>query len=103
MYKCHIEKRILRNVTNKNDYTSLQYKLEVAAAPKRGHVLQDGQWYSGPLTKVIWALDEECFHCRVEDEFPFSQGREHYSHDWIVETYQKEGWLLCTGRVVRID
>ena len=103
MYKCRIEKRIRRNLTNKNDYSCLFYELEVAAAPQRGHVLQDGQWYSGPLTNVIWAFDDECFHCRVEDEFPFSQGRENYSHDWIVETYQKEGWLLSSGKVVRID
>jgi hypothetical protein len=103
MYKCRVEKRVLRNATNHSDYTALHYDLEVVIAPECGHVLQDHQWYSGPLTKVIWAVDDECFHCRVEDDYPFSQGREHYSHDWIVENYQKEGWLLCAGRVVRID
>lgn len=103
MYKCCIEKRILRKATNKSAYTALLYELEVKTAPERGHVLQDGQWYSGPLTNVIWALDDECFHCRVEDEIPFAQGHEDYSHDWLVETYQKDGWLLWTNRVVRVD
>ena len=74
MYKCRVEKRILRKISNKNDYTSLQYELEVDVVPERGHHLKDGQWYSGPLTSVIWASDDECFHCRVEDEFPFMQG-----------------------------
>ena len=103
MYKCRVEKRILHDIKNKNDYTSLQYELEMELAPERGHVLQDGQWYSGPLTNVIWSVDDECFHCRVEDEFPFAQGHESYSHDWLVETYQNDGWLLTADRVVRIN
>jgi len=103
MYKCRVEKRILHDVINKNDYTALQYELVVEVAPERGYVLQDGQWYSGPLTSVIWALDDECFHCRVEDEFPFVQGREHYSHDWLVATYQNDGWLLSADKVIRIN
>lgn len=103
MYKCRVEKRILHSAINKNQYTSLQYELKIEVAPERGQVLKDGQWYSGPLTTVIWAIDEDCFHCRVEDEFPFLQGHENYSHEWIVETYQRDGWSLGADRVVRID
>lgn len=103
MYKCRVEKRILHSAINKNQYTSLQYELKLEVAPERGQVLKDGQWYSGPLTTVIWAIDEDCFHCRVVDEFPFLQGHENYSHEWIVETYQRDGWSLCADRVVRID
>lgn len=102
MYKCRVEKRVRHNVSNKNDYTALHYELELEATPQPGEILQDGAWYSGPLTSVIWAIDEVCFHCRVEDEFPFSQGYESYSHDWIVNTYQQDGWSLSPDKVVRI-
>lgn len=103
MYKCRVEKRILQSILDHNHYTSLQYELVVDVAPERGGVLQDGQWYSGPLTKVIWATDDECFYCRVKDEFPFMQGCDDYSHDWIVETYQREGWLLSADRIDRTE
>ena len=103
MYKCRVEKRIRHNPTNKNDYTALHYEMELEAAPQTGQVLKDGQWYSGPLTTVIWAIDEACFHCRVEDEIPFSQGYETYSHDWIVTAYQRDGWSLGAAKVVRIS
>lgn len=103
MYQCRVEKRILKSMTNRSEYTVLNYELKLAAAPERGQILKDGRWYSGPLTSVIWAIDEQCFRCRVEDEFPFVQGYEHYSHDWIVETLQLEGWSLCTRNMIRID
>ena len=103
MYKCQIEKRVRQNITNKNDYTALLYELELETAPQPGQILKDGQWYSGPLTTVIWAIDDECFHCRVEDDFPFTQGHETYSHDWIVQTYQQDGWWLSAEKIVQTD
>lgn len=103
MFKCRVEKRIHKSVANKNDYTLLKYELEIETVPELGQVLKDGQWYSGPLKNVIWAIDDHCFHCRVGDEFPFVQGHENFSHEWIVETFQREGWSLCANRVIRID
>ncbi|WP_455206929.1 hypothetical protein [Kaarinaea lacus] len=103
MYKCRVEKRIRHHATNPSDYTSLRYELDVEIAPERGHVLKDGKWYSGPITNVIWSIHDGCFHCRVKDELPFIQDNEDYSHDWLVETYQQEGWLPFIGRVVRTD
>jgi len=102
MYKCLIEKRILHKISNKNDYTLLQYELEVDVVPESSHLLKDGQWYSGPLTSVIWAIDDECVHCRVEDEFPFMQGYEDYSHDSIVNTYQQQGWSPNRDKIVQV-
>ena len=103
MYKCRVEKRVCQNGTDINDYTALHYELELEAAPQAGEVLKEGQWYSGPLTNVIWAIDEDCFHCRVGDEFPFSQGHEIYSHEWIVSIYQQDGWSLGAEKIVRVD
>lgn len=103
MYKCQIEKRVYQNITNKNDYTALYYELELETAPQPGQVLKDGQWYSGTLTTVIWAIDDECFDCRVEDEFPFTQGHETCSHDWIVQTYQQDGWSISAEKIVQTD
>ena len=103
MYKCRVEKRVCHNVNDINDYTALQYELELVTAPQPGEVLKDDQWFSGPLIKVIWAVDEDCFHCRVEDEFPFSQGYETYSHEWIVSSYQQDGWSLGADKIVRFD
>ncbi len=103
MYKCRVEKRVRQNVTDINDYTALQYELELEAAPQPGEVLKDGLWYSGPLTKVIWAVDKDRFHCRVEDDFPYTQGYETYSHEWIVNIYQQDGWSLGEEKIVRVD
>ncbi len=103
MYKCRVEKRVCQNVTDINDYTALHYELEWEAVPQLGEVLKDGQWYSGPLTNVIWAIDEDRFHCRVGNEFPFNQGHETYSHEWLVSAYQQEGWSLGAEKIVRVD
>ena len=103
MYKCRVEKRVRQNVIDINDYTALHYELELETAPQPGEVLKDGQWYSGPLHKVIWAIDEDRFHCRVDDDFPYSQGYETFSHEWIVSTYQQDGWSLGAEKIVRVD
>lgn len=103
MYKCRVEKRVRHNASNKNAYTALHYELELETAPQPGEILKDGEWYSGPLTTVIWAIDEDRFHCRVEDEFPYTQGHETYSHEWIVQTYQLDGWSRNADKIVRID
>lgn len=97
MTRCHVEKRIRTEAGAIDDYTCLFYDLDVAATPERGCELHEGRWFSGPLTFVVWNVDEERFKCRVADERPGSDGIFDYNHDFLVQNALHEGWHLCTS------
>ena len=103
MYKCRVEKRIMRDARSHNNYTALCYELEVNSAPKPGAELHDKRWFSGRLTDVVWAKHDNSFHYRVEDELPSILGTEEFTHDWLVGNYQLQGWSPCPQKIQRID
>lgn len=92
MYKCHVEKRVWWDGDQSSDFTPFYYDLDVAQKPELGHQLRDGRWFSGPLTFVVWNVDDECFHCRVVDEKPSADMTYEYSHEFLVENALQEGW-----------
>jgi hypothetical protein len=92
MYPCRVEKRVWHEPDRSSGYTRLFFHTEVESAPTIGLELEDGHWFSGPLNFVIWDLDNECFVCRVEDEFPVFEQDYKYTHGWIVDNYLLQGW-----------
>ena len=92
MYTCRIEKRVWREPDHSSDCTVLFYELENETPPKVGMEVNEGRWYSGPLTFVIWNVDDERFLCRAEDEYPVSDRDYDYSYEWIVENFLLQGW-----------
>jgi hypothetical protein len=103
MYKCLVEKRILNDENNNNDYTALCYELEIEQAPVLGQELRDNRWFSGPVIDTIWDADEHCFYARVEDEAPHLRGMDEFSHDWLVTNYRQQGWIDCPRKLHRVD
>ncbi len=98
MSRCRVEKRIWKDRLKSSDYTCLCYELEVADTPARGSELHEGRWFSGPVSSVIWNVDEACFHCRVEDEAPSIDRDYEYTHEFLVENAVSEGWRPCAPR-----
>jgi hypothetical protein len=96
MFKCIVEKHILNDDVSKHTFTALCYEVDVAQAPKIGDELQHERWFSGPLVKVIWDMDDQCFYARVADERPFIQGATDFNHDWMIQNYQQQGWVVCS-------
>jgi len=103
LYKCFVEKRILSDRNDANDYTALCYELEIKQAPVLGQELKENRWFSGPIIRVIWDEDEECFYVRVEDERPHFRGFDEFSHDWLVGNYKQQGWVDCPRKTLRIE
>jgi hypothetical protein len=103
MYKCCVEKRILSDRREYNDYTSLCYELEIEHAPMLGQELRKRRWFSGPVIRIIWDEDEECFYVRVEDEVPHLRGADEFSHDWLVRNYKHQGWVDCPRKIRRLE
>ena len=101
MYKCYVEKRILSDRGDSNDYTALCYELEINYAPVLGQELRQNRWFSGPAIHTIWNVDDECFHVRVEDERPHLRGAGEFSHDWLVNNYQQQDWVVCPRNIQR--
>lgn len=92
MYPCRVEKRVWRTPERDSGYSRLVFNLEVESTPKVGLELNEGCWFSGPVTLVLWDEDNERFVCRAEDEFPvYDQGYD-FSYDWIMQNYQLQGW-----------
>jgi hypothetical protein len=83
---------VWRKPDRASGYTRLYFDLDVESAPKVGHEINEGRWFSGPLNFVIWDLDDERFICRVEDEFPVYERDYDYSYEWLVENFLLQGW-----------
>ena len=94
MSRCRVEKRVWRDPFKTSDFTCLYYELEVDETPRRGHELNEGRWYSGPVNFVIWDLDAEQFNCRVDDEVPCADQDFEYSYEFLVENAVAEGWKV---------
>ena len=92
MYPCRVEKRIWREPDHDSDVTRLIYDLEVDEAPVVGYELNEGRWYSGPISFVIWDEDDECFVCKTEDEYPVEERDCEFSYEWIIDNYLMQGW-----------
>lgn len=99
MYKCIVEKHILDDDISRNTYTALCYEVDVAQAPEIGDELRDERWFSGPLVKVIWDIGVNCFYARVADERPYIQGSIDFNHDWMVQNYLQQGWIVCSQSI----
>lgn len=97
MTLCRVEKRIWRDADRASDYTCLFYELDVGDAPERGSELHEGRWFSGPLTQVLWNVDDGFFHCRVDDELPCADCTFDYDHGFLVDNAVQEGWRICEG------
>ncbi|MFA7096486.1 MAG: hypothetical protein WC383_08405 [Gammaproteobacteria bacterium] len=95
MSNCRVEKRVWKDRGKQSDYTCLYYELDVGAPPQRGAQLRHGRWFSGPLTFVIWNVDDRQFKCRVADEVPGADHDYDYSHDFLVQNALHEGWKIC--------
>ena len=95
MYRCHVEKRIWQDVLKTSTYTLVYHDLEMAEAPEIGDQLNDSRWYSGPLTHVVWNVDDEVFNCRVDDEAPSIDADYEYGYEFIVENALMEGWKVA--------
>jgi len=95
MFKCIVEKHILNDDISSDHFTALCYEVPVSRAPEIGHELHHHRWFSGPLTKVIWDIDEQCFYARVADERPYIQGGTDFNHEWIIQNYLHQGWFVC--------
>lgn len=97
MYRCEVELRVWRSAGASSGHTLLRHVLEVAESPKVGLELHEGRWFSGTLTRVVWNVDKECFHCRVADELPLQDRDYDYSHDWLVANFLQQGWQRDGG------
>ncbi len=95
MSRCRVEKRVWHDPDKVTDYTCLYYELDVVDAPERGAELTDRPWYSGPLTLVVWSMDDESFKCRVDDEVPCTDHTYEYSHEFLVANALQQGWRIC--------
>ena len=94
MSRCRVEKRVWRDPYEGSDCTCLYYELEVEEAPVRGNGLNEGRWFFGPVSFVIWDIDRERFNCRVEDEVPCADGDFVYTYEFLVENAIAEGWKV---------
>jgi hypothetical protein len=103
MYRCRVEKRILSDNGESNDYTALCYELEIEQAPAVGQELKEKRWFSGPVINIIWDADEQFFNVRVEDERPHLRGAYEFSHDWLVGNYKNQGWVDCPRKIQRME
>ena len=103
MYKCYVEKRILSDTVDRNNYTALCYELELEQAPVLGRELKRNRWFSGPIIQIIWDADEACFYARVADEIPHFRGADEFSHDWLVGNFKQQGWSECPGKIRRVE
>jgi hypothetical protein len=103
MYKCCVEKRIISDRRESDEYTALCYELETEHAPQLGQELKEKRWFSGRLNHVIWDAAEQCFYVRVEDETPHLRGTDEFSHDWLVGNYKQQGWVDCPRKILRIE
>ncbi len=103
MYKCYVEKRILSDCRDSNDYTPLCYQLEIERAPILGQELKEKRWFSSPVIHIIWDADEECFYVRVADEIPHFRGTEEFNHDWLVGNFKQQGWEDCPQKLQRME
>lgn len=96
VYKCIVEKHILADDVSQHSFTAICHEVEVMRAPVIGEELQDQRWFSGPLTKVIWDVDKQCFYARVADERPYIEGDTDFHHDWMIQNYLQQGWTVCS-------
>lgn len=94
MSRCRVEKRVWRDPYKSSDYTCLYYELDVDDEPRRGCELNEGRWFSGPVSFVIWDTDRERFSCRVEDEVPCADADFEYTYEFLVENAIAEGWRI---------
>jgi hypothetical protein len=69
-YKVHVTKSIWTNDERTELLDSLYYDLELPFVPFIGLQLQRDGWHCGPIERVAWDGDEECFRVEAQGRTP---------------------------------
>lgn len=45
-------------------------------------------------TRVTWHVEEAGFTCTMPDEFPYQEGEDNYTYEWLIKNAITSGWTL---------